>query len=265
MRCPMCRHDFSGPSSASASDPYLGCPGCGGVFLHPLPEKQTNLVFEGTEGVSRQAALEARREDYFLRHLTRLEEAVGQESGPRSLQEIGCGSGVTLKLAWGRGWQAHAIEMSTDLARLALAAQPGAQVVIGDASDSGTWVGAHDAVLALDVLEHVLDPEKLLRNIHDHLKPGGVVLLQTPNTRGLRHRLQGARWEMRDPRQHLHLFSPEGLRTALGRAGFQVESLGTVSGSGMEKGWRRDLARAKERLLDRWGLGNALVVLARKT
>jgi len=264
MRCAMCGHEQADASAAEGQDPYRSCFACDGVFLHPLPPQQTNVVFEGTAGVQHQADLEGRRERYFLRHLVRLEEAVGTTTTAHRLLEIGCGSGVLLKLAWQRGWRAHAIELSADMARLALAAQPGAQVIIGDASDPGVWSGAHDAVLALDVLEHVLDPDQLLRNIHAHLKPGGVVLIQTPNTRGLRHRLQGARWEMRDPRQHMHLFSPAGLRDALQRAGFAVESLRTISGSGLETGWRRDVAEVKEWLLNLCGLGNALVVLARK-
>ncbi|PID81714.1 hypothetical protein CSA17_02190 [bacterium DOLJORAL78_65_58] len=264
MRCAMCRHPVTAFPATGQRDPYRGCPACGGIFLHPLPTQQTNTVFEGAEGVRRQADREARRKGYFLRHLARLEKAVAATAPHRRLLEIGCGSGVMLTLAGQRGWRTQAIEMSMDLARLARTARPEARVALGDASDPGTWNGTHDAVLALDVLEHVLDPDRLLRNVHDHLEPGGVVLIQTPNTRGLRHRLQKDRWEMRDPRQHLHLFSPRGLRMTLTRSGFAVESLRTVSGSGMETGWRRGLAGAKERLLNWGGLGNALVALGRK-
>lgn len=259
----MCRASLPA-AQGQGTEPYRECPRCEGVFLWPAPTNQPNVVFEGPEGVRRQAELESAREAYFRRHLERLEEMVGTSTTTHRLMEIGCGSGVLLKMAWERGWRAGAIELSADLARLAVAAQPGAQVTIGDASDPGVWSGAFDAVLALDVLEHVLEPYHLLGNIHQHLKPGGVVLIQTPNTRGLRHRLQGRRWEMRDPSQHINLFSPRGLTRALERAGFAVLSLRTVSGTGLERGWRREAAAAKEWLLNRRGLGNALVVGARR-
>jgi len=96
------------------------------------------------------------------------------------------------------------------------------------------------------------------------LKPGGLLLLQTPNARGLRARCQGTAWQMRDPAQHLNLFSPRGLRGLLVGAGFQVEVVRTVSGTGVERGPGRWLAAAKQRVLGWGGLGNGLWALARR-
>ncbi len=38
-----------------------------------------------------------------------------------------------------------------------------------------------DLVLAMDVIEHVLDPEEFLQPLHRVLKPGGILLITTPN------------------------------------------------------------------------------------
>ena len=38
-----------------------------------------------------------------------------------------------------------------------------------------------DAIIVLDVIEHLLHPEKVLEQLNDALKPGGILYLSTPN------------------------------------------------------------------------------------
>lgn len=44
-----------------------------------------------------------------------------------------------------------------------------------------------DLVVALDFIEHIMDPEKFARECHRVLKPGGQVLINTPNIQFWRH------------------------------------------------------------------------------
>ena len=41
--------------------------------------------------------------------------------------------------------------------------------------------GTYDVIVAGDILEHVVDPETLLKDIRDHLNPGGEILVSVPN------------------------------------------------------------------------------------
>ena len=260
----MCQAEFAAPARAVGASPYCRCSRCGGLVLDPYPTRQTNVVFEGPAAVARQQALDASRQAYFLRHLLRIEKHMVATVQKWRLMEIGCGSGVLLKTAIARGWQANALELSLELAATARLANPTAQITVTDVLDYTSGAGDHDAVMALDVLEHVLDPTRMMLNCAALLKPGGLLLLQTPNTGSLRHRLQGAAWEMRDPQQHLNLFSARGLTGLLVRTGFEVVTLHTVSGSGAETGLARAVAATRQWLLDRGKLGNALCVLARR-
>ncbi len=214
--------------------------------------------------MARQESLEAARRGYFLRHLVRIEKRMGPVIQNWRLMEIGCGSGVLLKTAIARGWQADALEFSPELAAVAGAANPTATVTVADVLDHAAGAGNYDAVMALDVIEHVLDPRLMLKNCCALLKPGGLLLLQTPKTCSLRHRTQGARWDMLDPAQHINLFSPRGLQGLLAATGFTIVTMRTVSGSGMERGIARMVAAARQWVLGRVKLGDALCVVARR-
>lgn len=88
--------------------------------------------------------------------------------------------------------------------------------------------GVFDAVACLDVIEHVLDPRHLLREAARVLRPGGVLVLTTPNIRyyGFIVSLLRGRFPHTsgDPvgydGGHLHYFTFADIRELLREAGF---------------------------------------------
>jgi SAM-dependent methyltransferase len=54
------------------------------------------------------------------------------------------------------------------------------RVVPGDAEQLGTELGAFDAIVCFNVLEHVHDEGRALRAMHDRLRAGGRLLLLVP-------------------------------------------------------------------------------------
>jgi 2-polyprenyl-3-methyl-5-hydroxy-6-metoxy-1,4-benzoquinol methylase len=56
-----------------------------------------------------------------------------------------------------------------------------------DRSDLDEWLGrsstSFDTILALDVLEHLFDPWATVRQIAEHLEPGGMFVASIPNVR----------------------------------------------------------------------------------
>lgn len=68
----------------------------------------------------------------------------------------------------------------------------GIRPLLGDVLDLQGLCGSErfDAVVSVQVIEHLMAPRRLLDGIHAVLKPGGVLVLTTPNNARLRARLR---------------------------------------------------------------------------
>jgi hypothetical protein len=75
------------------------------------------------------------------------------------------------------------------------------------------------------VLEHLDEPERILRDARRLLRPGGAMYVTTPHGRGISARLLGERWSAVAPPEHLQLYSARGLERALSRVGLTVRSM----------------------------------------
>ena len=84
--------------------------------------------------------------------------------------------------------------------------------------------GTFDIVSAIEVIEHIPDPNALFRQMYRLLKPGGVFFFTTGNARPYRDRL--TQWEYVNPDIHVSFFDPGNAETALRAAGFKTEPLG---------------------------------------
>lgn len=80
--------------------------------------------------------------------------------------------------------------------------------------------GSFDAVVMSHVIEHVHDPEGLLRECRRILRSRGQITVVTPNAKSLGHRVFGADWRGLEPPRHLQVFTPLALRTLAEKAGF---------------------------------------------
>jgi SAM-dependent methyltransferase len=104
------------------------------------------------------------------------------------VMEIGCGTGNTLRYLKESGrcdWTCG-VELFHDAAKQAREKLD--LVVEGDieAMDLPVEPDSLDAILCLDVLEHLTDPWSTLKELVVFLKPGGVLVLSIPNIREIK-------------------------------------------------------------------------------
>lgn len=100
-----------------------------------------------------------------------------------SILEIGCGWGPFLHFSAGLGHQVRGIDVSPE--QVERARELGlTNAEVGDAFEVlGANPAAYDCVVMLDVIEHFSRGEavRLVQAIHGALRPGGRLILRTPN------------------------------------------------------------------------------------
>ena len=134
------------------------------------------------------------------------------------LLEIGCGRGDMLKNLKSFGWNAEGIDF--DLQAVSFARERGLVVRHGSLDDIHYDDATFDAVIMSHVIEHLHDPIKVVKDCYRILKPGGRLVLLTPNAGSLGHRIYGQSWLHLDPPRHLHLFNANTLAKLAEGLGF---------------------------------------------
>lgn len=80
----------------------------------------------------------------------------------------------------------------------------------------------YDLIVALDTIEHLKSPSKFLKKCHRLLKPEGFLFLETGDIGSFIAKLQGEKWRLIYPPEHLYYFSQQTLKMLLEKTGFKV-------------------------------------------
>lgn len=142
------------------------------------------------------------------------------------LLDVGCGGGRYLYRMQRRGWQVEGVDFDEQATRRASESY-GIKAYTGDLRAAKLPADNYDAITMSHTIEHLVDPEAILRECFRVLKPGGRLVLVTPNVESSAAKLFGAFWRGWEPPRHLQLFSPNSLRQLTSRAGFVVEDVRT--------------------------------------
>jgi 2-polyprenyl-3-methyl-5-hydroxy-6-metoxy-1,4-benzoquinol methylase len=135
------------------------------------------------------------------------------------LLDVGCGNGSFLAVMKGIGWVVEGTE--TDLGAVENALDIyGLKIHHGRLEELNLKGDSFDAITMNHVIEHVHDPVSLLKECFRLLKPGGKIILTTPNPDSLGHQLFREHWICLFPPSHLHLFSQAALQQCAKMAGF---------------------------------------------
>ncbi len=156
--------------------------------------------------------------------------------------DVGCGGGVVLARMKSFGWETAGVEV--DLNAVQAARARGLDIRHGQLAECNFPENHFDAVHLSHVIEHVYDPAALLRECHRVLKPGGTLIVLTPNIASWGHRRFKNAWLNLDPPRHLILFNRANFRALAEAAGFKITQLKTSIHTAWVYG---GLSRASER------------------
>jgi 2-polyprenyl-3-methyl-5-hydroxy-6-metoxy-1,4-benzoquinol methylase len=168
---------------------------------------------------------------------SRLEQVEAFSPVRGDLLDVGCGTGTFLEVARKAGWRVTGTEFSAYACRAAK--KRGLPVHNGEVWDAGLPPGSMDVVTCWHVIEHVTDPKRVVQEIYRVLRPGGWLVLATPNVRDHLFRIayriargQCPRLYEADERElHLFHFSAGTLRALLSSRGFRSIEIGFDRGA----------------------------------
>jgi len=204
------------------------CTRCGHLYLCPRPRvADLGVIYPAdyyafsSGGNALVARLRRRWEGAKVRLYRRW---IGE--GPRRVLDVGCGNGRFLALLREFGppeWELVGIDL--DASAVAECRSRGFQAHVGRVEEFANSGPGFDAVIMLQLIEHVEDPVAICRGVHALLRPGGCFVVETPNTAGIDYRLfQRSWWGHYHFPRHWNLFSASSLQRMLETAGFRVES-----------------------------------------
>lgn len=145
-----------------------------------------------------------RREAYQLEHL-RAQVPEGH------VIEIGAAWGAFALQAKEAGYRVTALEMDGPSVEYLRGTVGVDAIQTDDPAQVLPGVAPADAIVMWQTIEHLPDPFGTLAACLDALRPGGVLMLATPNPQALGFRLLGASWPHVDAPRHLYLIPPEAL------------------------------------------------------
>lgn len=143
--------------------------------------------------------------------------------------DIGCGDGIIGQLLTPRGYHVTGVDVSAEALRIAAAHYRDThQLDLDSDATPPDWLGRFDAVVCLEVLEHILHPQRNIERAFALCRRGGVAVFSFPNIFSWKNRLMfmRGRWPhgycTYDPREHLQVFELPQFRQWLVDAGFEV-------------------------------------------
>jgi SAM-dependent methyltransferase len=217
--CQICER-FIQPGKAYARTngwSYYRCEDCGLIILHPLPDESALRTFYNED-----YTVDSKHYAERIRRASRaaLEDLRKYCPDRGSLLEIGCSYGGFLAEARLDGWQVTGIELSRAAAAYARD-QHQLKIFSGDLRSALSQLEVYDAVVLFHVIEHVPEPMQFLLACRKILKPGGLLVLKTPNASSLIAKLSGSFWQWVSAPAHLCLYGPDTLAALLQKSGYK--------------------------------------------
>lgn len=232
-RCPICGErgtpyfrafSYRAPHFDYPSLPFklwMKCGGCGNLYTWKFPKKWLKPAEKEQELRPNPAQTLTAVENTTARILSIWSDILNRLStytGGRDLLEVGVLKGELLAVALEMGYRPDAVELMPEYAQK-----------VADVLGIPVWCGdflnykpdkTYSIITMGDVIEHVTDPGKALRNAHRLLKDGGVLWLSTPNFESSFSRMSKFSDPMWLEPQHITYFSRSGLEALAADCGF---------------------------------------------
>lgn len=239
--CPVCDHALA----SGLASWHRVCNRCRYEASLEMPSINEDAAHAVLDESSRAAGLKVLRQTNFQAILDTMDGLSVAHGAP--ILDVGCAHGWFLELARNRY---RALGLEPDSAVFEAARGKDLSMRNGYFPDALDASEVFDAIVFNDVFEHIPDSRATLAAIARHLSPGGLLVLNLPNSEGVFYRTArllrrlGAGgpfdrlWQLGFPSVHVHYFNRANISALCAREGFQVvqaQSLPSLSHHGLKE------------------------------
>lgn len=242
LTCEVCQNTGSTVIAQYTRSPWpvVACNACGFVYLGRVPDYEdlsVNLAWEkqAAEEKQRRKKNKLARFDSLTRFRLKLGKLVDRARHTNAVPatgrvlEIGCGPSTRIP----PGPTPYGIEISKALSERARPVFEGrGGAVYHEPATEGIERfedDFFDSILMRSYLEHEAQPRLILERAFRRLKPGGTILLRSPNYNSANRYIRGSEWcGFRFP-DHVNYFTPRSLKALAASVGYEFRWINWMS------------------------------------
>lgn len=198
-------------------DQVVRCRKCGLIYINPRIRKE--FIIKGySEGTNeRYVSQKEGREKTFAKSIRLINKHSNQKKG--MILDIGAAGGSFLYVAKNDGWDVRGVEPNRWLCKWGNE-NYGIDIKPSTIFDHEFPSASFDVVTLWDVIEHVPDPAKVIKECRKLLKKGGILVITYPDIGSWIAKLMGKRWVFMLS-VHLFYFKRKTMSRILQKNGFE--------------------------------------------
>jgi len=228
-KCILCGSEELLYFSKKDSYDFFRCKKCGLIFVYPQPDLKTLISNFYSEKFAYHAKLskDLNAIKSYNKKFIKIIDKLARLKSQGSLLDVGCSNGEFMFLAERAGFKTIGVEVNKDTANIAK--NNGLRVFNGTLEEAGFKDDYFSVIYLGDVIEHVPNPNAIIKECKRILKKGGIIFISTPNINcfwarasGFICRLFKFPWSVLLPPFHLFLFSESNLKKFISELNFKI-------------------------------------------